>query len=173
MKGFAVIDIIFAGLIVLFTIRCYLRGLIREFFSMAAVVLGLLASLFFYKNGAIFIRDRFLNMKIIPEILAFIALFLIVFIAVKILEHLFHDIIQGIQLGGVDRILGILFGLAEGILVVCLFLFVMDNQPLFDAEKVFGESFFARLFLPFIKGESRAETTALLKAVLMAATGRV
>jgi membrane protein required for colicin V production len=174
MNGIAVIDIIFAALIVLFTIRCYLRGFIRELLSMAGVVLGLLASFLLYKNGAAFIRVRFmpdLKIIIISEILAFIAIFLVVFIAMKILERLFRDIIQGIQLGGVDRVLGIFFGLAEGIIVVCLFLFVMGIQPLFNAEQVFGESLFARVLLPFITGGFRnhAENTA----ALMAAIGRV
>ncbi|MDR2370650.1 MAG: CvpA family protein [Treponema sp.] len=169
MNGIAVIDIIFAALIVLFTIRCYLRGFIRELLLTAGVVLGLLASFLLYKNGAVFIRSRFmpdLKIIIISEILAFAAIFLVVFISMKILERIFRDIIQGVQLGGVDRILGIFFGLAEGIVVVCLFLFVMSVQPLFNAEQVFGESLFARILLPFIRGGAwnRAVNTAVLTA---------
>ena len=153
----SVLDIIFVLLITLFVIRCYLKGFVSEVFSMAAIVLGLLTSLFFYKNGGEFIRTQFLpDMKTIPEILAFIALFLIVFIVIKLLEMLLNGVIYGIRLGGADRFLGIFFGLAEGIAVVSLVLFVLRIQPLFDPSDIFSDSFFARFLLPFISGKENA-----------------
>jgi membrane protein required for colicin V production len=153
MKGPAVIDIIFIALAIILTIRCALRGFIGELMSMAATVLGLLAALFFYKNGGAFIRTQFMpGMKIIPEILAFIALFLIVFILIKILESILKEIIEGIKLGGADRFLGLIFGLAEGIIVISLILFVLTIQPLFDPGPILRESFFADLLLPLITG---------------------
>jgi membrane protein required for colicin V production len=153
MNSIAVIDIIFVVLTVIFIVRCALRGFIGEIMSMASVVLGLLASFFFYKNGGIFIREKFMpEMKLIPDILAFLALFLIVFILIKILELMLKEIIEGIQLGGADRFLGILFGLAEGIVVVCLLLFVLTIQPLFDPAPLLNKSIFAEILLPFITG---------------------
>jgi membrane protein required for colicin V production len=153
MKTLAVIDLVFLGLIVLFVISCYLRGFVSEFMSMASVILGLLAAVFFYKNGGIFIRTRFMpDLKLIPDILAFIALFLIVCIAVKIIEHILRDIIDRIMLGGVDRFLGILLGFVEGTLVVMLVLFVLTIQPLFDSSSILENSFFARILLPVITG---------------------
>ncbi|MDR2258646.1 MAG: CvpA family protein [Treponema sp.] len=153
MKGFAVIDIIFLVLIVIFIVRCGLRGFIGEVMSMASVVLGLLAAFFFYKNGGAFIREQFMpGMKIIPDMLAFIALFLIVFILIKILELMLKEIIEGIKLGGADRFLGLIFGLAEGIIVVCLILFVLTIQPLFDPAPILNKSTFAEILLPFITG---------------------
>jgi len=147
----SVMDVIFILLIVLFAIRCYLKGFISELLSMAAVVLGLLASLFFYKNGAEYLRARFWpDLKTIPEIIAFVALFLIVFIVIKILEIMLKGVIHGIRLGGADRLLGVIFGLAEGIVVISLVLFVLRIQPLFDPSSLLSDSFFARLLLPLI-----------------------
>jgi membrane protein required for colicin V production len=154
MKGIAVIDIIFLALAVLLTVRCALRGFIRELLSMASVVLGLLAAFFFYKNGGAFIERKFMpgvNI-IIPDILAFIALFLIVFILIKILGIILKDIIEGIKLGGVDRFLGVIFGLVEGGIVISLILFVLTIQPLFDSAPILQKSFFAELLLPLITG---------------------
>jgi membrane protein required for colicin V production len=153
MKGIAVIDIVFLALIIIFAVRGWVRGFIGEFLSMAAVVLGLLAAFFFYRNGAVFIRERFMpTLNFIPGILAFIAIFLIVFIVVKILERLLHDIVEGIMLGTVDHFLGIVLGLAEGVIVTALVLFVFSIQPLFDPASVFQNSVFARFMLPFITG---------------------
>jgi membrane protein required for colicin V production len=163
MNSIAVIDIIFVVLMVIFVVRCSLRGFIGEIMSMASVVLGLLASFFFYKNGGAYIREKFMpGMEVIPDILAFLALFLIVFILIKILELMLKEIVEGIRLGGADRFLGIFFGLAEGIAVVCLVLFVLTVQPLFDPAPLLNKSFFAKILLPFITGGEYAAGSAIL-----------
>ena len=151
--NFTVIDIVFIALIGLLIVRCYLKGFVSELLSMAGYVLGLLAALFFYKNGADFLREKFWpGLQTIPEILSFIFLFVIVLILVKLLAIMLKGIIDGIKLGGVDRVLGIIFGLAEGIAVVSLVLFVIRIQPLFNPSAILSESFFARILLPFITG---------------------
>jgi membrane protein required for colicin V production len=153
MKGIAVIDIVFIVLAIILTVRCALRGFIGELMSMASVVLGLLAALFFYKNGGMFIREKFMpGMNIIPEILAFIVLFLIVFVVIKILESILKDIIERIRLGGADRFLGVVFGLVEGLIVISLVLFVFTIQPLFDPAPILKGSIFAEFLLPLITG---------------------
>ncbi|MCL2067767.1 MAG: CvpA family protein [Treponema sp.] len=150
---FAAVDIIFIALIVLFTVRCALRGFIGEFMSMASVVLGLLAALYFYKKGGELIRSKYLpDMKILPLVIAFVALFVIVFITIRFLEKLLADVIDGIRLGDADRFLGILFGFVEGVIVVSLVLFIFSIQPLFDPDSILANSFFARVLLPLITG---------------------
>ncbi|MDR2476194.1 MAG: CvpA family protein [Treponema sp.] len=153
--NFAVIDIVFAALIVIFTVRCALRGFIGELLSMAALVFGLLAALFFYGRGGEFVRGKFMpNLQIIPEIIAFIALFLIVYVAIKILESILKEIIEGVRLGRVDRFLGMFFGMFEGIIVVSLLLFLLSVQPLFEEKPLLEQSIFARILLPLIQGQA-------------------
>lgn len=151
--SFTVLDIIFTVLIGLFIVRCYLKGFVTELLSMAGIALGLLAALFFHKNGADFLRDRFWpDLRVIPEILAFIALFVIIFILIKFLCLMIKGIIEGIKLGGLDRSLGLIFGFAEGIVVVSLFLFIIRIQPIFNPAPLLADSFFAQLLLPLIVG---------------------
>jgi len=152
--NFSVIDIIFFVLIGLFIIRCYLKGFVSELLSMAGFALGILAALYFYKNGADFLRERFWpDLKTIPEVISFLFLFVIVLIVVKFLAIMLKGIISGIKLGGVDRALGLIFGLAEGIAVISLVLFLIRVQPLFDPSVILSDSFFANLLLPFITGQ--------------------
>jgi membrane protein required for colicin V production len=121
---------------------------------MAGIVLGLLAALFFYKNGGSFIRVKFMpETAVIPEVMAFIILFLIVFIIIKLLEKILSDIIDRVELDSADRFLGVIFGLAEGIAVVSLILFLLRVQPLFDSSPLLSDSFFAKLLLPLITGK--------------------
>jgi membrane protein required for colicin V production len=120
---------------------------------MAALVFGLLAAIFFYRAGAVIVRDHFMpDVKILPEIISFVVLFMIVFIVVKILELVLKSVIDGIRLGGIDRFLGFIFGIAEGIIVVCLVLFVISVIPFIDSESILGKSFLARILLPFVFG---------------------
>ena len=152
----SVLDIVFIFLIVLFVLRCYLKGFISELLSMASIVLGLLAALFFYKNGTDFIRAHFLqDIRKVPEVIAFIMLFLIVFLVVKLLEVIFRNVIDEIQLGNADGFLGVIFGFAEGIAVISLILFLLRIQPLFDPSSILSDSFFARFILPLITGTER------------------
>jgi membrane protein required for colicin V production len=149
----AIIDIVFFGIVAICTLRCAVRGFVSELMSMAAMILGLFTSIFFFRSGAAIIRGRFLpGMIIVPEIIAFVLLFLIVFAAAKLVEMVLKSIIEAIQFGGADRFLGILFGFAEGIVIVCLLLFVINIQPFFDPAPLLRGSFFAELLLPFILG---------------------
>jgi membrane protein required for colicin V production len=155
--NFSVIDMVFVGLIGLFMIRCYLKGFVSELLSMAAVVLGLLAALFLHKNGGAFLRKQFWpDLKAIPEIAAFAVLFIFVFLVVKIIEKMIVNIIDKVSLTNADSYLGIIFGLAEGIAVVSLILFLLKIQPLFDPSAILQDSFFARFLLPLITGKEIA-----------------
>ena len=140
-------------------IRCYLRGFVTELLSMAGIVLGLLTALYLHRNGGELLRKHFWpDMDIVPEIIAFVVLFVIVFLVVKLLEKMLVDIIDEISLTNADSYLGIAFGLAEGIAVISLILFLLKIQPLFDSSVILSESFFARLLLPLITGrESMAD----------------
>ena len=151
---FSFIDFVFIGLIVLLMIRCYIKGFISEVLTMAGFVLGLYASLFFYSNGGEFIRNSFMpGVEIIPEVIAFISLFIIVFIIVKILEKMLKDIIKAVHLGKADSFIGLAFGLAEGIVLVSLILFLLDIQTAFETDSFLANSFFANLLLPLITGK--------------------
>lgn len=164
MMGKTVIDIVFIVIIAIFTLRCAVRGFISELMSMAALVFGLLAAMFFFRRGGIFVRERFLpDTETLSDIIAFAALFLIVFIVIKILEKMMKDIIKGIHLGGVDSFLGFFFGLAEGIIIVCLLLFLICIQPVADPASILEDSFFAELLVPFIFGNKAGITEIFVR----------
>ncbi len=155
----APIDIIFAALVLILTIRCALRGFIEEFMSVAAFVLGLLCAVVFVRPGAELVRG-WLGPNSFPEVLAFVGLFLIAFILVKLLEKILGDIVDRVNLEGLDRALGVLLGLLEGCLVVAIALFVLSVQPLFDPSSLLAHSWFAKYLLPIVHAASDAATKA-------------
>jgi membrane protein required for colicin V production len=161
--GIAIVDIVFLGIIAIFTLRCAIRGAVSEVLSMAALVFGLLSAIFFYKKAAFIVRERFMpDIKALPEIISFVALFLIVFGVIKILESILKNIVEGIQLKGPDHFLGFILGFAEGLIVVCLLLFIIYIQPFVDSAYVLDRSFFAELLLPFIIGDKSNITDSVV-----------
>jgi uncharacterized membrane protein required for colicin V production len=48
----------------------------------------------------------------------------------------------------VDKFLGILFGIAEGMVLAALVVLLLRLQPLFDPSSLLRDSLFARLLLP-------------------------
>jgi membrane protein required for colicin V production len=144
-------DIIFLILIAILALRCTLRGFLKEFMTWASLALGIFAAVLFYRNGGIFIRERFSwDARVLPEIAAFLAIFLIIFFFVQFLELILKDIVLRIHLGGLDHFFGFLFGLLEGVILVIFLLLVLYIQPLFDAGPLFEASMFARVLLPAI-----------------------
>jgi membrane protein required for colicin V production len=151
MSNIAFIDVVFLVLLGIFAIRGYVRGFVTELFSWAAMVVGIIAAVFLYHGGAVFIRDKTaLKVEYLPEILAFVAIFLIVFVLIKIIEGVLKDIVTGVNISGVDKFLGIIFGVVEGIAIISLTLFILIIQPVFSPDKILSESFFAEILLPFV-----------------------
>jgi len=152
MSNIPVIDMIFFVLIILMIVHGYVKGFIEELFSWAALVLALGTAVFLYSAGAEFIRRRaFQNVRYVAEVIAFVVIFLVVMLLIKMLEHVLKDVIVGAKLGGVNKLLGAIFGLIEGVALTALILFVLAVQPLFNPAKVIGDSFFAQLLLPLIQ----------------------
>ena len=152
----AIIDVVFVVIIAVFTLRCAVHGFVSELMSIAALILGLFAAIFFFRIGAQYVRSLFLpGMPAVPEIIAFILIFLTVFGVVKLVEILLKSIIEAIRFGAADRFLGILFGFAEGVVIVCLMLFLISIQPFFDSRPLLRGSYFADLLMPFIIGTRR------------------
>jgi len=152
MSNIPVIDMIILILIALMVIRGYVRGFLTEVFTWASLLLSLWAAVLLHPAGAEFIRGRIMeNVEFIPEIMAFIAIFLIVMVLIKMLEHILRDVIMGAKLGGANKTLGAVFGLVEGLTLTALLLFVLSIQPLFDASSVIEGSTFAQILLPIIR----------------------
>jgi len=152
MSNLPVIDYVFIALILLMVIHGYFKGFIEEIFSWATIILALWMGVLFYAAGGAFIRTNFMeNVRVVPEVLAFVAIFIIVTAVLKLLKRLLKDVIEGAKLQSLDKILGVIFGAIEGLAIVTLVLFVLRVQPLFDASNLIGDSFFAEFLLPFTR----------------------
>lgn len=152
MGNLLVFDWICIFIILLMLVHGYFKGFIEELFSWAAIILAVWAAVILFPAGGAFVRTRAMeNVRVVPELLAFLAIFLIVMIVIKLLERILKDVISGANLGAVNKILGAVFGIVEGLAFTMLIIFVLSVQPLFNPGGIIGESIFARILLPIIK----------------------
>jgi len=162
------LDWIFVVILALLGIRCMIRGFVAEVLSVAAVFVGILAALFLYKSAGLLFVGWGLPAApaILPPALGFAAVFLVAFLIVKLIERLLEEGIDAAQLGGVDRLLGLLLGLAEGLMLVSLVIIAMNLlEPALKTvagySKLFHDSFFVRTLLPIIGPEVAKATQGI------------
>jgi len=146
------LDWILAGIIALLAVRCFIRGFVAEVLSVAAFAGGLLAALLLYKPAGAFVKER-LGVSAAPEVLGFVGVFVIAFLLVKVIDRLVREGLEAANLERADRVLGLVLGAAEGLIVVSLLLIVLSIQPIVDAKKLLDGSVIAKRILPIVGPE--------------------
>jgi len=152
--SFEVIDIVFALLVIIAAVRGAFRGFVTEVGSMAALILGFASAIVFYKPVALLL-DRQFGHSMWNQLIAFLILFLLVYLLVKLVQRMLQNIIERLNLDRLDSALGFFLGLAEGLIVVGVVLFIINWQPFFDPKSLLGSSFFARMLFPVLPSPER------------------
>ena len=146
-------DWIFAGIVILLAVRCFVRGFVQEVLSVASYAFGLLAGLLF-SNTVLEIAEKKLGLSglspTIKYIIAFALCFIVGFLIMKLIEKLIREGLEAANLDIFDKVLGLGLGIAEGLVVVSLLLVIMKIQPFFDATKLLSSSLFASTLLPLV-----------------------
>jgi membrane protein required for colicin V production len=94
-----------------------LRGFVKEALSLAAWICATFVAIAFYERlAALF--ERWIETPSLRLVLAFAALFIATLLIGAIVNKLVGTLIAASGLGGVDRLLGMVFGLARGLLIV-------------------------------------------------------
>ena len=167
-----IVDIIIIVIIALFVLHSAIKGFVSEVFSLAAVVLGLLFAILFFRRISLIINEYFLlEIILIADIISFILLFLVVYAIIRFLGVIIKDIITKIKLTGLDRFLGFVYGLAKGMVFVYLLLFLISIQPLFDPNLVLGNSLLVQWFMRIIYLIPNTATETITQSVMFGFRG--
>jgi len=143
------LDIVFVILLILVVLRAMFRGFVHEFMSMAALILGILAAVLL--SGIVAVKiSPYIGNSYWTQIIAFLGLFLLVYVVVKLFEGGLNRVVERINLNSLDRALGFFLGLAEGLVLIFLVILVMRAQPFFDLHSVINQSLFAKVLLPLM-----------------------
>lgn len=119
-------DIAVIGVVLISTIIAFARGFVREVLSVAAFIAAALAALWASPAAAPAVRNL-----IQPDWLAYLlvvmGIFLVVFIGVTLVTHSLTSMLhKSDSVGIVDRVLGLGFGAARGVLLMALVLILYN-----------------------------------------------
>ena len=141
-----ILDIIIIAVIFLSMLQSYRSGFLGElltliFFGLSAYFAYTLAPLVMpYLN---FISDKY----IVLHISAIIILFIIFYIVGKILTEFILDITDEKELNGFDHFIGMLLGLAKGIIIVCLIIWLVSYVRVDKFHALMAHSFISHKIL--------------------------
>ena len=88
---------------------------------------------------------------LLAPVLGFLLAAAVAFLLVKILGHSAQAIIDSTNLNAGDSILGLVFGLLEGLAIVLVILAVIHYQSFFDVTNLLEKSFISRFLMPFLR----------------------
>ena len=112
-------DVIVIGIVGLSTILAFWRGLIRVVMSLVALIAAVLAAIQFSPGVATMLPPLGDN-PVTGYVAAFALIFIVVALVGALLGWVLSRAIRAIGLGFVDRLLGAVFGVARGVLIVVI-----------------------------------------------------
>lgn len=142
------IDIAILVILCGFLLKGLLRGLLKEICSLAGLFIG--AFLAFRYHGPL--ADALLQRVDLPTEIAVAITFTVLFLATMafflVLGFLLSRFVKLLFLGGFNRLIGGLFGLCQGVLLLAVVLFALSLRPVpWGLDKLMQE---ASLVPPFI-----------------------
>tara|TARA_B100001559_G_scaffold152787_1_gene128370 strand:- start:324 stop:854 length:531 start_codon:yes stop_codon:yes gene_type:complete len=121
----AVFDLIIAALVITSAIYGLYRGLIRELISLIAWVLAFFLAILFSPNFANLLDPTWAG-ETLRLIFSFSAIFVGVLIVSSFIQFIVRKFLSLVGLGSLDRFLGMVFGIARGVVIstILLVLFI-------------------------------------------------
>lgn len=130
MENMNYLDLVLGGIVVLSALIGLARGLVKEVLSLIAWAIAIYVAWRFAEPMAQDHIRQFIDDALISYLAAFGILFLVTLFVVGLLNMIIAQILTSTGLSGFDRFLGMLFGLARGLVIGALVVFVIGLTPL-------------------------------------------
>lgn len=110
------LDWLLAAILIASLIRAAIRGLARELFALAGLIVGILLACWFYHSAADYLRGL-LNSPPLAQFCAFLLIVAVVMLLASLLGRLVQRTASAIGLSFLDRLAGAAFGLLRGAII--------------------------------------------------------
>ncbi|MFN8769464.1 MAG: CvpA family protein [Neisseriaceae bacterium] len=118
-------DLIFLGIIIASTIFALIRGGIAEILSISSWFIALW---FMHKYGELinhFIPQNITN-PLLRSIIVYIIIFIIVAVVIALIKKFFASIISKLGLGGLNYLIGFIFGIIRGVFICAIIVVIIE-----------------------------------------------
>ncbi|MSP03254.1 MAG: CvpA family protein [Acetobacteraceae bacterium] len=122
------VDLVVLGVLALSGLIAFMRGIVREILSIAGWVGAALVATTFVSYLRPFV-GRYMPSPEWTDPVSYIALFLVSLIVFSILAKMVSNAVRSSAVGGIDRSLGLVFGLARGA-VVAIVVYVVGGMAM-------------------------------------------
>lgn len=146
MSTFNWIDYTIIAIIALSVLISVMRGFVREVISLVIWIAAIAVSFIFYRYIADLLVN-FIHSDSVRLVVSFVGLFLVTLVLGMLINYLIGQLVANTGLSGTDRVLGIIFGIARGILVVVLLMMLVSLTP-FAKETSWQQSVLIPQFQP-------------------------
>ena len=134
------VDIAIIVIILVSTLIGIFRGFIREVLSLASWIISIFFAWTFAELGAGYL-EPYISQLPLRVAAAFVVIFIIALILLSIISYLLYKVIALAGIGGVDRSLGAVFGIARAVILIAALILgavYMDftTQPWWQGTKL-------------------------------------
>ena len=142
-------DTVMLIIMLIFIIKVTRTGFVAEFFSKAAVILGGIGAVLFYKQLAPHV-EKIIGVETFPGLVSFLVIFLVLYLLVKTIQRIVGSAFESETMKNLDQALGFFLGIVEGLLVVLLIIVLLEIQPWFDSTGFTRGSLLYQVFKPLV-----------------------
>jgi membrane protein required for colicin V production len=141
-----IIDISLLIVLVIFSIRGYVKGFIHELFSLMIIILGIALALLFYRQFGSVLETVIQN-EDLSLILSFIAIFICTTVLMVAIRNALTSLVESLNIADLDSMFGLLVGLTKGVLLLSFLLVFITHRQILRLQKITESSF----FYPFLE----------------------
>ncbi|HLU01328.1 MAG TPA: CvpA family protein [Advenella sp.] len=128
MQSFLWVDWVILAIILISCVISLVRGFVREALSLATWIAAFIIARLFHPNMQALLVDT-ISVPSVRFIAAFLILFVATLIVGALINHLIGALVRMTGLTGTDRVLGVAFGLARGVVVVVASIALLRMTP--------------------------------------------
>ncbi len=124
------LNILIWAILLFFTVKGFMKGLIKEVCSLLGLVMGSWAAFTYYQFLSAVIRPYIHLPHYVSSVISFMIIFATLGLLFFFLGHLLTAMLKIILLGSLNRVGGVIFGFLQGALVLSLLLYLGTSKPM-------------------------------------------
>lgn len=123
------IDFAILGIVALSAVVSVIRGFVREALSLAAWIASFWVALTFTEELAVMFTD-YISVPSLRLVTAFAILFLVTLLITSLVAYMASQLVRKTGLTGTDRMLGVIFGLIRGAVIIAILVLLAGLTPM-------------------------------------------